>query len=283
MAHAAMGVAPEGAGQTGLSGDGEPLSHVLDGTTLRVIVSGRRADVVLDDPQRRNPQTPRTWLALAAAAEWLDDRVDVVVLRATGPSFSAGLDRGAFSPQGLPGEPGLVQLAALPEDEIDPVIATFQRGFSLWSDSHFLSIAAVQGHAIGAGFQLALAADLRIAADDVQLAMREPTLGLVPDLGGTKPLVDAVGYPRALEICATGRAVGAAEALALGLVQRVVPAAGLTQAVDETVQALLAADMGAILATRALLRDAGGRDGEQQRAAERAAQIGRLRVLLGRA
>lgn len=75
----------------------------------------------------------------------------------------------------------------------------------------------VQGHAIGAGFQLALAADLRIVADDVQLAMRETSLGLVPDLAGTRTLVDLVGYARALEICMTGRFVGATEAVDSGL------------------------------------------------------------------
>ncbi len=281
MTHEPTGVAPEES--TRPSGDGEPLSRVLAGSGVRLDLSGRRADVVLDDADRRNPQTPRTWQALAAAAAWLDGRVDVVVLRGAGSSFSAGLDRAAFSPQGLPGQPGLVQLASLPDVELDAAIADFQLGFSCWSTSRFLSIAAVQGHAIGAGFQLALAADLRIAADDVQLAMREPSLGLVPDLGGTKPLVEAVGYPRALELCATGRAIGADEALSLGLVQQVVPAADLDAAVDLTVQALLAADVGAVLATRDLLRDATDRTGEAQRAAERAAQIGRLRTLLGRA
>ena len=77
-----------------------------------------------------------------------------------------------------------------------------------------MSIAAVQGHAIGAGFQLALACDLRVVADDVQFAMRETSLGLVPDLTGTHPLVGLVGYARALEICVTGRFVHAEEAVA---------------------------------------------------------------------
>ena len=77
-----------------------------------------------------------------------------------------------------------------------------------------MSIAAVQGHAIGAGFQLALACDLRILADDAKLCMKEPALGLVPDLTGTKPLVDIVGLPRAIELCLTARTVAAEEAAA---------------------------------------------------------------------
>ena len=76
---------------------------------------------------------------------------------------------------------------------------------------------------MGAGFQLALACDLRVAADDARFCMREPALGLVPDLAGTKPLVELVGYARALEMCATARWVAAAEAARIGLVDAVVP------------------------------------------------------------
>ena len=67
----------------------------------------------------------------------------------------------------------------------------------------------MRGYAIGAGFQLALSCDLRVVADDAQFSMKESALGLVPDLTGTKPLVESVGYARALEICATARMVGA--------------------------------------------------------------------------
>jgi enoyl-CoA hydratase/carnithine racemase len=137
----------------------------------------------------------------------------------------------------------------------------------------------VQGHAVGAGFQLALACDLRLAADDAQFAMREPSLGLVPDLGGTGPLVAAVGYPRALEICCTGRWVSAQEAGSLGLVQAIVAAPHLLQEVDRWVALLLATPAAAVRATKPLMRDAAGRDGSAQRAAERAAQAGRLRDL----
>lgn len=71
--------------------------------------------------------------------------------------------------------------------------------------------------------QLALAADLRIVADDVGLVIAEPQLGLIPDLAGTTPLVRTLGYSVALEICATGRAIGAAEAVDRGLANLAVP------------------------------------------------------------
>ena len=164
------------------------------------------ATVTLARPANRNAQTPATWRALAAAGRELlaDGATRVVVLRAEGPSFSAGLDRAMFT-TGVDGEPGLAGLATLDDEALDVTIAGFQEAFTWWRDERVLTVAAVQGHAVGAGFQLALACDLRVLADDARLAMREPSLGLVPDLGGTKPLADAVGYSRALEICATGR------------------------------------------------------------------------------
>ena len=181
---------------------------------------------------------------------------------------------------GVDGEPGLVGLAGLDDAALDAVIDGFQQAFAWWRDDRIVSIAAVQGHAVGAGFQLALACDLRVLADDAQLSMKEPSLGLVPDLGGTQPLVDLVGYSRALEICATGRWVGAAEAAATGLATIVVPVEELEADTHDLAAALLAAPAGALRATKALLRGAGGRTYDEQRSAERAAQAGRLRDLV---
>jgi len=246
---------------------------------LSLVASGRRLDVVLDTPDRRNAQTPATWRALAAAGVWAREHADVVVVRATGTSFSAGLDRRAFTPAGIEGEPGLHQLAALGPADLDATIASYQDGFAVWGQGPFLSVAAVQGAAVGAGFQLALACDVRVAAGDARFAMREPALGLVPDLGGTAALVDAVGFARAVEICATARWVDAAEAERIGLVQAVVPPADLAAAVDGLANAVLANPPAAVRATRALLATAAGRDRPDQRAAERSAQGDRLRAL----
>jgi enoyl-CoA hydratase/carnithine racemase len=111
--------------------------------------------------------------------------------------------------------------------------------------------------------------------------MAEPTLGIVPDLGGTKRLVDLVGYSRAAEICLTGRRVAADEALRIGLASRVVPAAELDAAVQQTVDALLAVNRDAAAETKALLLGAAGRSQAEQEAAEREAQYRRLRELAG--
>jgi enoyl-CoA hydratase/carnithine racemase len=205
--------------------------------------------------------------------------VRVVVLRGEGRAFSAGLDRAMFTPDGVQGVPGVLGLAGGPAEAATAQIAEWQRAFDWQSRPSIVSIAAVQGHAIGAGFQLALGADIRIIADDTKFTMAEPTLGLVPDLGGTKRLVDLVGYSRAAEICLTGRRVEADEALRIGLASAVVPLAELDQAVERTVTAVLAVNRDAAAETKALLLAAAGRSQEEQQAAERDAQYRRLRAL----
>ncbi|QKW22156.1 enoyl-CoA hydratase/isomerase family protein [Kitasatospora sp. NA04385] len=249
---------------------------------VRLDLDGELATVTLCDPARRNAQTPAMWRALAGVGRALPGSVRVVLLRGEGSSFSAGLDRAMFTPEGIPGETGFLQLAALPDAELDAVIAFYQEAFSWLRRNDLVTVAAVQGHAVGAGFQLALACDLRVVAEDVQFAMKETTLGLVPDLTGTKPLTELVGYARALEICATGRRVGAEEAVATGLANLAVPAADLEEAAADLAAALLAAPRSAVIETKALLRGAIDRSYDQQRAAEREAQARRLRDLAGR-
>jgi enoyl-CoA hydratase/carnithine racemase len=235
--------------------------------------------VVLDRPDRLNAQTPHTWAALGETGRSLPADVRVVVVRGEGRAFSAGLDRAAFEPGGIPGAPGLAELAAMPPAEADATIRGFQEAFGWLRRPDLVSVAAVQGHAIGAGFQLALACDLRVLADDATFTMAESRYGLVPDLGGTAPLVAAVGYPRALEICLTGRRVDAAEALAIGLATIVVPRASLDAAVADLVAALLAPPPEAAAEVKALLLGAPGRTRAEQEAAERAAQLRRLRAI----
>jgi enoyl-CoA hydratase/carnithine racemase len=246
---------------------------------VRVDQVGEVLTVTLDRPDARNAQTPATWAALTAVGEHLPEGVRVVVLRGAGPSFSAGLDRAMLSPQGVAGEPSLVDLAGMEAEAVDRQIAEYQRAVRCWSRPEIVSVAAVQGHAIGAGFQLALACDLRILADDAQLAMPETSLGLVPDLTGTGPLVRAVGFARALEICVTGRFVGAQEAVDLGLAQLAVPRGQLDAAVGDLVAALLTADGGAVRETKQLLQGAADHSPEQQQARERQAQRRRLVAL----
>jgi enoyl-CoA hydratase/carnithine racemase len=153
------------------------------------------------------------------------------------------------------------------------MIAGSQAGFSWLSDPRFISIAAVAGHAVGAGFQLALACDLIVAADDAQFRMAEVSLGLVPDLGGTARLLRLVGYQRALEICATGRHIRAEEAVRIGLALVSVPLAELDAAVADLAAALVESPGPAVRAVKMLLSNAHDNSAAEQLAAERAAQI----------
>ncbi|WP_435743669.1 enoyl-CoA hydratase/isomerase family protein, partial [Nocardioides sp. SYSU DS0663] len=131
-----------------------------------------------------------------------------------------------------------------------------------------------------AGFQLALACDLRVVSTDAQLCMKESALGLVPDLTGTKPLVECVGYARALEICATARMVGADEAVRIGLALAAVPTDQLDQTVADLAEALTAPLHGAVSEIKALLQGAHERDLEDQRRLEREAQGRRFREMV---
>lgn len=235
--------------------------------------------ITLNRPETRNAQTPEMWRALAEVGAAIDRSVRVVVLKGAGESFSAGLDRRMLTPEGIEGERTFAELASDSDTGFDAAIAVYQEGFTWWRNPQFISIAAVHGHAIGAGFQLALACDIRIVADDVMFNMKETALGLVPDLGGTKPLVEAVGYQRALEICATSRVVGGPEAQAIGLALACVPRSELDDTVADLSAALLAPQHESVIALKELLAGAADESYDDQCARERVSQRGRFRAL----
>ncbi len=242
---------------------------------LELSVTGAVALVTLNRPEVRNAQTPAMWHALASIGEQLDGSVRVVVVRGAGQSFSAGLDRAMLDP--ATGD--VARLLQESDEAISRAIDGYQQGFTWLRDPRFVSIAAVQGHAIGAGFQLALSCDLRVVADNAQFSMKEPALGLVPDLTGTKPLVEAVGYQRALEICATTRMVSADEAVTIGLALAAVPVERLEATVADLAVALTANAAGAVVETKKLLQTAAEHDLDTQRRVEREAQVRRFREL----
>ncbi len=242
---------------------------------LRLGVDGAVATVTLGRPERRNAMTPAIWHGLAEIGASLPPEVRIVVVRGDGPSFCAGIDLSLLT-GASDGEP----IASPADADFDRQVASYQAGYLWLRDPSIVSIAAVQGHAIGAGFQLALACDLRILTEDAKLCMKEPALGLVPDLTGTKPLVDLVGLPRAIELCLTARTVTAAEALLLRLAELVVPAADLDAAVADLIAALLATDAAAARATKALLQQAPDNTLAEQAAAERRAQAELIRSRL---
>lgn len=244
---------------------------------LRCEIDGVVATVTLDRPAARNAQTPAMWRGLAQVGAGLPDDVRVVVVRGAGPAFSAGLDLTMLSPD-TEGE-SVADLLTMDDAAISATIDDYQQGFTWLRDPRFVSIAVVQGFAIGAGFQLALSCDLRVLADDARLCMKEAALGLVPDLTGTQPLVEAAGYARALEICASARMVPAAEAVAYGIALTAVPEADLDATVAALVNGLTSAPAGAVRETKALLQGSTGRSLDDQRRLEREAQARRFREL----
>jgi 2-oxoglutaroyl-CoA hydrolase len=174
------------------------------------------ATITLDVPGKHNrvSMLARDQLAAVFAEVDTDEGIRFVVLQGAGGSLTDGGDIAGF----LERSPWVVsQLArnvAAPERCSKPVVAK------------------LQGYVFGVGFELALACDFRVAADDVQLGLPEVTLGMIPGSGGTQRLTRMIGIGRAKDVIMRPRRIDAEEALALGLVGEVVPAGGLDAAVS---------------------------------------------------
>jgi enoyl-CoA hydratase/carnithine racemase len=174
-----------------------------------------------------------------------DDAVRGVLLTAEGPSFSAGIDLS------LIGE--LAPLLASAKTNLAEFITWAQRPFRLLALMDKPTIAAVQGHAIGAGCQLALACDLRVLADDAQLSIREARYALIPDLGGMHHLTRIAGMARAKEIVWSTRSITSEEADRWGLANRVARVDSLTEEATRLAREALAYSPVAVRLTKGLI------------------------------
>lgn len=142
----------------------------------------------------------------------------------------------------------------------DAAYAFARRGQKVFADIEelpFPVIAAVRGFALGGGLELALACDLIVASDAAQLGQPEITLGIIPGFGGTQRLARRVGHGAARWLVLTGRRISAVEALRLGLVDEVVPAAEFPARVQALAEELAARPAFALRQAKALLRAAG--------------------------
>jgi enoyl-CoA hydratase/carnithine racemase len=193
------------------------------------------AHVRLTRADKRNALDGAMFLAIAAAGERLknDSSVRAVVVSGDGPSFCAGLDFGSFQAMGS-GDPGgngaggngaqsgadiasESGIGAMAEGRITHLA---QQIAWVWQEVPVPVIAALAGHALGGGMQLALGADIRIAHPDTKLSMREVHWGLIPDMTGTLMLSRLVRDDVMKDLVFTGRILPASEGAALGLVTR---------------------------------------------------------------
>jgi enoyl-CoA hydratase/carnithine racemase len=214
--------------------DSDPMTNEHS-ERVSVTIEGGIADVRLNRADKMNALDGPMFDALVATSASLaaDPTVRVVVLSGNGRAFCAGLDFGGFQAMASGGgasgdgaseasEDGAVggQTAISHVDE-DSITHHGQQAVYGWTDLPVPVIAAVHGVALGGGIQLALGADIRIVAPDARMSVLEIRWGLVPDMTGTKRLVELVGLDVAKELTFTGRMVEGAEAQAIGLATKV--------------------------------------------------------------
>lgn len=183
---------------------------------VKIELRGAVADVRLARPEKLNALDAALFNGLIEAGESIirNPKVRAVVLSGEGRAFCAGLDFKSFLADAAP--------STLLERGAGSPANRAQRAAWIWQEVPVPVIAALHGATFGGGLQIALGADIRYAAPDVELSVMEIRWGLVPDMSGTQSLRRLVRLDVAKELTFTGRVVRAPEALELGLVTRVV-------------------------------------------------------------
>lgn len=198
---------------------------------MDLVVSEDRGAVrhlILNRADKRNAFNADLVLALGDALEQAADDGDVrvVVIRGEGGVFSAGMDIKE-----------LASLSGTPQK-----LREFRRrciqAWNLAEEMTKPTIAQIHGACMGGAMELALACDLRVIADDTRMSIPEVRLGLIPDVGGSSRLPSIVGLGRAKELILTGREFDAAEALRIGLANKVAPPAELDAVTEELIAEL---------------------------------------------
>ncbi len=186
------------------------------------------ATLTLNRPAVLNALDDVTYRELEAALDDLESREDLRALVVTGAgnrAFSAGAD--------------LTYMRALDGERRQAFILLTHRATNRLAYFPRPTVAAIRGYALGGGFELVMACDLRVAGADAQFGLPEITLGSIPGSGGVQRLPLLVGPTRAKELILTGRRLSAEDALAWGLVNRVVPAERVLEAAGELARTIV--------------------------------------------
>jgi enoyl-CoA hydratase/carnithine racemase len=197
----------------------------MSAPSIRLERNGPIARVTLCRPDRGNVIDASAVAELQSACESLSDDAEVraVVLAAEGDTFSRGWDWDALSAASAEGA-SLLEAARVEGMTTDP--------FGWLAALPKPAVCALNGEAAGAGLELALACDIRVAAEGARFSLPELSMGLLPMAGGLQRLARLVGRGKALELALTGDELAAAEALRIGLVSAVVPADRLVGEAD---------------------------------------------------
>jgi enoyl-CoA hydratase/carnithine racemase len=209
-----------------------------------VAIDDRILTVTLNRPERRNALHADANHELGAVFDAFERNPALWIAIVTGAgdkAFSAGAD--------LVTPPAKDQLP-VPESGFAGLVARFQRSKPI--------IAAVNGMAMGGGFETALACDIIVAAEHAQFGLTEPRVGLAALGGGIQRLVEELGPKRAHAMLLTGRRISAQEAHAMGLVAEVVPADQLMDAARRWAEEIMECSPASIAATKAVIRSLDG-------------------------
>lgn len=192
---------------------------------LKTALDNGVLEIILDRPEKRNAISMEMWGALdheLRAANKISG-LRCILLRGEGRGFSAGIDLAAFA-----------QLKAIYGDEwlqrMRLITADIQATTICLERLEVPTVALLHGFCYGMALELALACDIRIGSTELQLALPETLLGIIPDVGGTSRLTRLIGPGRAKDMIMTGRVVDAATAERYGLLNQVVPLDGLRDA-----------------------------------------------------
>jgi enoyl-CoA hydratase/carnithine racemase len=209
---------------------------------VRYHAEGQVGVITLDRPDNRNSMTPELLdaFAVASAAARADTSTRCVVITGTGACFSSGADFKSTlqRAEGTPHERSYAMYA--------PFLSVLDLAVPV--------IAALNGHAVGGGFGLALACDLRIGADRAKYGANFVKLGLAPGMAISYLLPRIIGLPRANELLLTGQLVDGVEAASLGILNRAVPAGDVLPLAIDLAQTIAANAPIAVRATKAAIR-----------------------------